>query len=146
MGMDYQRVIQGRMVTLREEISSKLAEREAIDARRKVVDEEIANRERELAHLEAAYPELAEVIGTAIYTSSRPLSQTSPETDREALVALYYTTDGLNWTVNDNWLSDLPIGTWHGVTTDTDGRVSKLDLGENELKGKYRWSWVTCPA
>ena len=50
------------------------------------------------------------------------------ETDREALVALYEVTDGANWRSNDNWLSDRPIGEWHGVTTDRSGRVTKLSL------------------
>ena len=56
-------------------------------------------------------------------------------TDRAALVALYNATDGPNWTNNTNWLSDRPIGEWHGVTTDGDGRVTILRLGGNELSG-----------
>ena len=39
-----------------------------------------------------------------------------PATDRDALEALYNATDGPNWTNNSNWLSDRPIGEWHGVT------------------------------
>ena len=58
------------------------------------------------------------------------------ETDRAALVALYEATDGANWTSNDNWLSDRPIGEWHGVTTDRSGRVTKLSLEFNQLSGK----------
>ncbi len=42
-------------------------------------------------------------------------AQTSPETDREALVALYNATSGPNWDGNDNWLSDVPISEWEGV-------------------------------
>ena len=57
------------------------------------------------------------------------------ETDRAALVALYEATDGANWTSNDNWLSDKPIGEWHGVTTDRSGRVTKLSLDFNQLSG-----------
>ena len=37
---------------------------------------------------------------------SDELAQTSPETDREALVALYNATGGPNWERNDNWLSE----------------------------------------
>ena len=58
------------------------------------------------------------------------------ETDREALVALYEATDGANWRSNDNWLSDRPIGEWHGVTTDRSGRVTKLSLDFNQLSGE----------
>ena len=40
----------------------------------------------------------------------------SPEIDRQALVAIYNTTDGPNWIDNSNWLTGTPIGQWHGVT------------------------------
>ncbi len=57
------------------------------------------------------------------------------ETDRDALVALYHATDGDNWYRNDNWLTDAPLDTWYGVTTDRRGEVIKLELSENGLKG-----------
>ena len=56
-------------------------------------------------------------------------------TDRAALVALYNATDGANWHNNGNWLSNAPMGEWHGVTTDSDGRVTHLDLPYNQLTG-----------
>ena len=56
--------------------------------------------------------------------------------DRAALVALYEATDGVNWTSNDNWLSNRPIGEWHGVITDPSGRVTELDLYDNQLRGE----------
>ncbi len=55
--------------------------------------------------------------------------------DREALVALYNATGGANWTNKGNWLTNTPIGQWHGVTTDANGRVTELDLRENRLTG-----------
>ena len=54
---------------------------------------------------------------------------------RDALVALYNATDGPNWENNGNWLSDKFIGEWYGVVTDEQGRVIKLALGENKMKG-----------
>ena len=54
--------------------------------------------------------------------------------DREALVALYNATDGDNWANNENWLSDEPLDAWHGVTV-SDGRVTGLDLEQNQLTG-----------
>ena len=57
-------------------------------------------------------------------------------TDRAALVALYNATDGANWLNNGNWLSNAPMGEWHGVTTDSDGRVTHLDLSSNQLTGE----------
>ena len=56
--------------------------------------------------------------------------------DRAALVALYEATDGANWDSNANWLSDRPIGEWYGVTTDRNGRVTELILGDNRLSGE----------
>ena len=47
-----------------------------------------------------------------------------------ALVALHNSTASTSsprdWMTN--WLSDRPIGEWHGVTTDSSGHVTKLDL------------------
>ncbi len=60
---------------------------------------------------------------------------TATATDREALVALYNATNGSGWTNKANWLSDRPIGEWHGVTTDASGRVVRLSLEVNNLKG-----------
>ncbi|MCY4449246.1 MAG: S8 family serine peptidase, partial [Chloroflexi bacterium] len=56
--------------------------------------------------------------------------------DREALTTLYNATGGAAWTNNANWLSEAHIGQWHGVTTDDDGRVTKLELGDNQLSGE----------
>ena len=56
-------------------------------------------------------------------------------TNREALVALYNATDGPNWTNNTNWLSTAPLGDWYGVTTNSDGHVTTLNLSNNNLIG-----------
>ena len=61
---------------------------------------------------------------------------TTGESDQEALVALYNATEGPNWANNTNWLSDKPLGEWHGVTTDANGRVTRLDLSQNGLTGE----------
>ena len=58
------------------------------------------------------------------------------DTDRAALVALYNATGGANWGNNGNWLSNAPMGEWHGVTTDSDGRVTHLHLYSNQLTGE----------
>ena len=55
--------------------------------------------------------------------------------DRVALMALYEATDGPNWRDSSNWGSDAPLGAWHGVTTDTNGRVTRLSLSKNNLTG-----------
>ena len=56
--------------------------------------------------------------------------------DRTALTALYEATDGPNWTENDGWLTDAPLGTWHGVQTDDQGRVTRIRLYFNDLTGE----------
>ncbi len=74
--------------------------------------------------------------------------------DREALVALYEATGGPDWVSSEGWLSDAPFSDWHGVTTDENGRVVEIDLGDNGLKGtippeiehltelRKLWLWV----
>ena len=54
--------------------------------------------------------------------------------EREALVALYEATDGPNWTMNTNWLTDHGLA-WHGVRV-IDGHVTELDLQANGLSGE----------
>ena len=55
------------------------------------------------------------------------------ESDRAVLVTLYHATNGPNWTNNENWLSDAPLGDWYGVNTE--GRVVSLWLSNNNLSG-----------
>ena len=64
--------------------------------------------------------------GTGVACGARP--------DRDVLVALYGATGGDDWRHNDNWLSDLPLGEWHGVRT-SDGSVTELNLSDNLLSG-----------
>ena len=77
---------------------------------------------------------------TPIFTAtSTPTPTATPvrsvQTDRAALVALYNATNGANWDDNDNWLSAKPLGEWEGVTTNAQGRVTRLHLGYNEMTG-----------
>ncbi len=55
------------------------------------------------------------------------------EQDSLALVDLYNSCDGPNWTQNDEWLEG-PITEWHGVTV-SNTRVTKLWLQMNNLSG-----------
>ena len=56
--------------------------------------------------------------------------------DRAALIAFYNATGGPNWKDNTNWCSDEPLDTWHGVTTDSEGRVTEIGLNNNNLSGE----------
>ena len=59
------------------------------------------------------------------------------EPDRDALVAFYEATGGPSWVRDDNWLSnDVPIEEWYGVSTDGNGRVTRIRLSENGLRGE----------
>ena len=73
---------------------------------------------------------LASVAGTGLAQA-----QTNTPTDRDALVTLYNATSGDNWANNDNWLSDKPLGEWHGVDVDDSGGVVSLSLSSNRLTG-----------
>ena len=55
--------------------------------------------------------------------------------DAKALMALYDATDGPNWTGTHYWGSEVPIGQWRGVTTDSNGRVVELRLADSQLTG-----------
>ena len=55
-------------------------------------------------------------------------AQGSAAADRAALEALYEATGGPGWTDNTNWKTSAPLGDWFGVTTDGDGRVTRLRL------------------
>ncbi|HET7117907.1 MAG TPA: T9SS type A sorting domain-containing protein, partial [Hanamia sp.] len=55
--------------------------------------------------------------------------------DSLALVDLYDSTNGVNWTNHTNWLTTAPINTWYGVTLDDNNRVQKIDLHGNRLSG-----------
>ena len=62
-------------------------------------------------------------------------AQDGVATDKAALTVLYNATDGANWTPNTNWTSQEPLSSWHGVTTDSAGRVTALRLVGNGLNG-----------
>ena len=53
--------------------------------------------------------------------------------ERDALEAFYHAAGGPNWWPNrqENWLTDRPLGTWHGITTDNQGRVTGVEFPQN---------------
>ncbi len=54
--------------------------------------------------------------------------------DKTALIALYYATDGANWTNNTNWNTSTPVHDWYGVTV-VGNRVVEINLNHNNLVG-----------
>ncbi len=57
------------------------------------------------------------------------------DAEYNALVALYNSTDGDNWTNNTNWLSANPVETWYGVGVSNYGHVNGISLQNNQLTG-----------
>ncbi len=80
------------------------------------------------------WSELASATVSAAVTPTP--AQTPAPTERGALVALYEATDGANWVESDNWLTNEPLASWSGVVTDSNGKVSELNLAVNGLKGQ----------
>lgn len=59
-----------------------------------------------------------------------------PSSERTALLDLYQSTNGANWSNNSKWLSSEPECTWYGVVCDeTQSSVIHLELYDNNLDG-----------
>ena len=74
-------------------------------------------------------------VGDGAWSSSATGTPVVAVDDRPALIDLYNATNGANWTNNTNWNSSEPLGRWYGVSTNANGRVTGLRLGDNELTG-----------
>ncbi|WP_428275017.1 leucine-rich repeat domain-containing protein [Candidatus Palauibacter sp.] len=72
--------------------------------------------------------------------TSGPVSNSAPvavhSLDRATLMDLYNGTRGGEWTNNDGWGTDAPVGSWYGVTANANSRVTGLNLSENGLNGQ----------
>ncbi len=61
-----------------------------------------------------------------------------PQSERDALIALYNATDGQNWTYQDNWNTSNPVSSWYGLTVENingQDHVTKIELQYNNLTG-----------
>ena len=83
-----------------------------------------------------AHPSSDTIAPTAIAPTVSDNTVTTDEDtgEVEVLVALYEATSGENWEDDTNWKTDEPLHTWYGVTLDTEGWVTGLDLGGNGLR------------
>ena len=57
--------------------------------------------------------------------------------DIDGLTALYEATRGEDWSNSQGWGDGVVLDRWHGVATDTLGRVETLDLSRNGLVGRF---------
>ena len=60
---------------------------------------------------------------------------TCPLNEREILSEFYEATGGPDWTNRENWMTDEPLSSWHGIEVDDEGRVTGLGLRANGLAG-----------
>ncbi|MYA63524.1 MAG: hypothetical protein F4Y21_02500, partial [Gemmatimonadetes bacterium] len=85
--------------------------------------------------LSAGTAEITAAHGAATGMATIVVSRPPPLTDRDALEALYRAAGGTDWTNADGWLSEAPLGQWHGIETDDSGSVTAVRLPENGLAG-----------
>ena len=95
-----------------------------------------------LSHLNLANNYGLCVPGTSDFVSWRQQSNDQGgveycnDDERAALEILYEIAGGSGWTNSSGWLGDGVLGEWYGVSVDTRGRVTALDLGGNGLEGR----------
>jgi Leucine-rich repeat (LRR) protein len=53
--------------------------------------------------------------------------------EKEALVKLYQSTNGSQWTTK--WNISMPVATWYGIKLEND-KVVSINLADNNLKGE----------
>ena len=122
---------------------------EAFDANRYVVgsaDFSWSSSDESVATVDATGLVTAEGVGTVEITAAVAGSditdtatlQVEALPARDALIALYNATDGPNWKNSENWLTDAPLGSWHGIRTDyrDETMVRAIDLHDNGLNGR----------
>ena len=65
-----------------------------------------------------------------------PVAPPSPVPEPSDLLGvLYDALGGDGWTNSANWRTDAPLNTWYGVSTDEEGRVTEINLSDNNLLG-----------
>jgi len=79
--------------------------------------------------------------GVAAQDGALASQQDGEKSDRAALTAFYEATGGKEWSRQDNWLTDKPLGEWYGVTPTREGRVLRLRLPAKKLAGKITQEW-----
>ena len=60
--------------------------------------------------------------------------------DWAALWTLHYKSGGYGWKNRTNWTGVNPLGQWHGVTADSNGQVTALNLRNNNMSGNISGS------
>lgn len=80
--------------------------------------------------------EIGTPFSAATTTSATTMGpSTTAQRDRDALNALYKMAGGAGWRINTNWGTDAALSSWFGVNVNHQGRVVKLALPSNNLRG-----------
>jgi hypothetical protein len=75
------------------------------------------------------------LFGSIEVVADQEIELKQENSDRAILMKFYRDTGGDNWVFNDNWCSDKPLDQWHGVSTNSEGRVTSIELDYNNLTG-----------
>ncbi len=86
----------------------------------------------------------AVAIYLTLYSDTININYPTNTQDSLALVDLYNSAGGVNWTNHTNWLSKLPVSSWYGVT-EYNWRVTSISLAANNLKGTLPTSLGNLP-
>ena len=62
-----------------------------------------------------------------------------PQSEMDALVRLFYGTNGFNWTNKSGWCTSTTIATWYGITV-SGGHITQINLNTNNLVGTINWT------
>jgi len=57
--------------------------------------------------------------------------------EREALQTIYNVTGGVHWFNRAGWMTKLRHCDWHGISCDSDGHVTLIDLRNNNVTGEF---------
>ena len=72
---------------------------------------------------------------TTIESHEGTATECSPLSDRAVLEVLYAAAGGAKWPNQENWLRNVPLDEWYGVTVGDAGKVTGLSLVDNGLAG-----------
>lgn len=80
-------------------------------------------------------PYVVTVDNVVVFGKRMPIDNDEIDDDeiRSVLETLYYQTNGDNWTNNDNWCTDKPLGAWYGIKQYNGGY--NINLADNNLCG-----------
>jgi Leucine-rich repeat (LRR) protein len=108
-----------------DELTNTIAESRGIANASRAVALFVAGEEEPLAGTQSVADRMTDAGANELFMLLRDCN------DKKVLEDIYNDNDGANWEELENWMTDAPISEWDGVTADTDGNVTELDLSHN---------------